>query len=158
MPMAGPRMMPAYAYGYPPVPFNPMMQVPGRDTVQVAETPSASVPQLLAMLKDALYPSQREEAADRLAALGVKAHPAILDNLLAAAKEDPAATVRASCVRSLARLNVDRPDVIAAIQALKSDKDEHVRQEANQALLTLRSALPARVDDGIQPVSAVMPK
>src|SRR5262249_47893682 len=55
-------------------------------------------PQLLFKLRESLYPSQRELAADQLARLDWKTQPQIVSALLLGAREDQAATVRAGCV------------------------------------------------------------
>ena len=59
--------------------------------------------QLVAMVHDAPYPSQREWAAEYLAASGWQTNQYVVPALLKGAKEDPAATVRATCVRCLAQ-------------------------------------------------------
>jgi hypothetical protein len=57
--------------------------------------------------------------------------------LTQAAREDPAATVRAACVRGLVKLNVHTEPVLATLRTLKSDQDARVRQEADAALVVL---------------------
>jgi hypothetical protein len=91
----------------------------------------------MATLRDALYPSQRECAAETLATVDWRAHPYVVGALVTAAREDPAATVRADCVRCLARMNVNTTPVITTIQGLRTDTDPRVRQEADQALTIL---------------------
>jgi hypothetical protein len=103
-----------------------------------------------------MYPSQREDAAEKLATLDWKAQPVILDALVNAAKYDPASTVRACCVRSLVQTKSDRLDVLAAIESLKSDKDEMVRKEADEALLALKPA--PKADNGIRQTGYVAPR
>ncbi len=111
---------------------------------------------MFAKLRDSLYPSQREAAAGALVSRDWHAQPQIVDELVKAAKEDPAAVVKAECLRSLARMNVNKASVIAACQALKSDPDARVRKEAEQALLVL---VPGGSNDNlIRPASLTMPK
>jgi hypothetical protein len=92
--------------------------------------------QILGVLHDSLYPSQREWAAERLAAYDWQRQPAILDSLVAVAKTDPAASVRAECLRSLGRMKANRLDAVAAARSLKTDADPQVRQEAEEILAT----------------------
>ena len=115
-----------------------------------------STPQLLAKLRDSLYPSQREAAADALAGRDWHAQPQIVEELVKAAREDPAPVVKAECVRVLVRMNVNKASVVAACQALKSDPDARVRKEAEQALLVLVAG--DRSDDLIRPASLTVPK
>ena len=94
--------------------------------------------QMLAALHDSIYPSQREWAAEGLATIDWRIHPEAAQALMTAAAQDPAATVRAACVRHLARMKVNTVPVIQAVQALRADPDPRVRQEAEQALITLQ--------------------
>jgi hypothetical protein len=152
-PGAGPGRGPA-PYG-PVAQVNPVMAVPGpaRPAAELAPpTEAANTPRLLALLRESLYPSQREWAADCLAGHDGRREPQVVQGLLAAAREDPAATVRAGCVRSLARLKVNTPPVVAAVRALKDDADALVRQEAEQALAGLEAAPAPRMDSAVRPV------
>lgn len=107
--------------------------------------------QLLATLKDSLYPSQREWAAENLARHDARAHPDVIDALVTAAKEDPAATVRAGCVRCLAKMKASSPAVVSAVQALKADSDARVRDEVERALPVLSTS------PSVQPAGFVVP-
>ena len=89
-----------------------------------------TVHQALRDLKDALGPSQREMAAEQLSELDWRERPYIVECLTRAAKEDPAASVRAACVHALAHLEANTTKVVAAVRDLKNDGDPHVRQEA----------------------------
>jgi len=93
-----------------------------------------AVSQQLAVLKDSMYPSQREWAVVSLAKADWHAQPDALRALLAACREDPAATVRAACVRSFVRMQAKTPDVLKTIRSLKSDPDSRVKLEVEQAL------------------------
>jgi hypothetical protein len=93
--------------------------------------------QLLEMLEDSMYPSQREWAADKLATYDWRIHDTVAQALMNSARKDPAATVRAACIRSLGKMNITTVPVITTIQALKTDRDLRVRQEAEQTLVTL---------------------
>jgi vesicle coat complex subunit len=57
--------------------------------------------------------------------------------LITAAKDDPAPTVRATCVRSLANMKANTMPVITTVRNLTSDTDPRVRQEAERALSVL---------------------
>jgi hypothetical protein len=93
--------------------------------------------QLLEMLEDSMYPSQREWAADKLATYDWRIHGTVAQALMNSARKDPAATVRAACIRSLGKMNITTVPAITTIQALKTDRDLRVRQEAEQTLVTL---------------------
>src|SRR5262249_21625987 len=124
--------------------------MPVRTPAAPALAPGArSTPQLMAILKDSLYPSQRENAADTLAGRDWRAQPQIVDALVKAAKEDPAPVVRAECFRSLGRMGANTPAVVAACEARQNDEDPRVRKEAEQTLLTLTGS--ANHDSGIRP-------
>jgi len=102
---------------------------------------SATLPQLLALLSDSMYPSQREWAADRLTRFDWRIHPQIAESLLLAAKDDPAPMVRMTCIHSLMRLKAGTTFVVQTLQEMKvTDKDSRVRQEADQALTAFLSA------------------
>jgi hypothetical protein len=158
---------PAYAYAAPaprqPVPppmpgYFPPMAARGYGPPAALAPPQAvapGTPQLLSMLKGSLLPSQREWAADQLSGLDWHAHPQVVDALLTAAHNDPAATVRAGCVRSLAKLKVNTVPAVAVVEGLKRDADPRVRQEAEEALIVLGAS---RTDSGVRPVSATGPR
>jgi hypothetical protein len=145
LPPGGP-MVPAHPLMIVP----PMPQAPGQAMVSSKAT---NVPQLLGILKDCLYPSQREVAAERLSELDGKKHPQIVEVLTKAAQEDPAATVRAACVHALAQMQVNSPQAVALMQSLRNDRDRRVRQEAEEALATLGVAAAPRQDSAIQRTS-----
>ncbi len=88
-------------------------------------------------LRDSVYPSQREWAAGRLATLDWRMHSEVVQALTTAARQDPAATVRAACVRSLGSMKVNTMPVISTLQALKTDGDPRVLHEVEQALSVL---------------------
>ncbi len=95
------------------------------------------VQQMVAALRDSLYPSQREWAAESMATVDWRAYPQVVQVLTTAAKEDPAATVRAECVRCLAKMKANTAPVVTLVRELKKDADPRVRQEAEQALTIL---------------------
>jgi hypothetical protein len=116
----------------------------------------AGAPQLLAQLKESQFPSQREWAAECLSRQDWRAQPQIIAALVTAAREDPAAAVRAGCVRALGKMKANTLPVVQTVQALKSDRDPRVRQEVDEALAALGAAPESR-DGGIRPVSATVP-
>jgi hypothetical protein len=138
--------------------INPLMTVP---PTQVAAAPVASpappapanVPQMLATLKDSLYPSQREWAAEQLSELNVRGQPQVVQSLTKYAKEDPAATVRAACVHALAHMKANTTEVTAVVQELKNDRDPRVRQEADEALNAIGVTAAVHQDSAVQPAS-----
>jgi hypothetical protein len=133
----------------PPMMGSPLMTVPPTPAgyaSPVAAAPPPGVPQLLAKLKDSLYPSERESAAEHLSELTGRAQPFVVQHLMKAAREDPAPTVRAACVHALTHMKANMPEVTALAHELKSDRDPRVRQEAEEALHALG-------DSGIQQAS-----
>jgi hypothetical protein len=123
-----------------PMMGNPLMNVPSTPVVPgsvVAAAHRAGVPQLLATLKDSLYPSERESAAEQLSELNWRVQPQVVESLMKSAHDDPAATVRAACVHALARMKANSAEVTTLVQSLKSDRDPRVRQEAEEALNAL---------------------
>jgi hypothetical protein len=131
----GPGVVPA---GYnSPAQGNMPAFVPNRPLVG-PEGPSAQpIPQLLGILQESLYPSQREWAVESLAGYDWRTHPHIVEALVTAAAKDPAATVRTECVRALGKMNVNTLPVVNAVQALKGDADPRVRQAVEDTLATL---------------------
>jgi hypothetical protein len=116
---------------------------------------NAGTPELVAMLKTSAYPSQREWAAECLARQDWKTQPQIVGALVCAAREDPAAAVRAGCVRALGRMKANTLPVVQTVQALRSDNDPRVRLEVDEVLAALGAA--PKAPDAIRPVSATMP-
>ncbi len=92
---------------------------------------------MVVALRDSLYPSQREWAAESMSTVDWRSHPQVVQALMTAAKEDPAATVRAGCVRCLANMNVNTVPVVTVVRGLRNDSDPRVRQEAERALSVL---------------------
>jgi hypothetical protein len=106
----------------------------------------ANTQHLLHVLRDSIYPSQREWAADQLAECDWKLNTPVVDAMVTAAREDPAATVRAGCVRCLGRMHANTVPVVMAVQSLKADADPRVRTEVQEALATLAPGLPMSVE------------
>ena len=122
------------AAAYHPTGYQGSLSNPALNTVQA--TPD-NLHQMEITLRDALYPSQRELAAQAMATADWHSHPSVVQFLTKAAKEDPAATVRATCVRCLANMHVNTGPVLTVVRGLKKDTDPRVRQEAERALSTL---------------------
>jgi HEAT repeats len=112
---------------------------------------SSELSQLSVVMRESLYPSQREWAAERLASVDWRRQPQVLDLLMERAKQDPAPTVRAECVRSLGRLKSDAPGVVEAVKSFRSDADPRVRQEADEAFANLAGTTPAWTGTGAPP-------
>jgi hypothetical protein len=155
MPPQYPGMQGTPGYPRPLVAVNPLMSVP---PVRIASskpvTPAASAsgaPQLLATLKESMYPSQREWAAEQLSELNWHMQPQVVESLSKGAQDDPAATVRAACVRALGHMKVNTQEVVALVQDLKNDRDPRVRQEAGETLNALGVA--PRPDSDVQQAS-----
>ena len=99
---------------------------------------SELVSQWTKLLKESPYPAQREQAAHTLATHDWRANPQVLTALIDAAKNDPAASVRVGCVYALGRTSAATETVFGALQSLRSDSDERVRQEVDSALSRLQ--------------------
>lgn len=105
------------------------------------------VQQLMQALKEELMPSQREWAADALAGVDGRLFPQVVDALVASSKEDLAGSVRAACIRSLAKMKVNSTQLVPIMQGLRADTDPRVRHEAEQVLGNL----------GVPPAPDVLP-
>jgi hypothetical protein len=150
MGMQRPPMANMMAMGpHMPMGMNPLMSVPATPVAPgsaVAAARPTGVPQLLAKLKDSLYPSERESAAEQLSDMNGRPQTQVVESLMKSARNDPAATVRAACVHALTHMKANPPEVAKLARDLKSDRDPRVRQEAEEALNTLG-------DSGIQQAS-----
>jgi HEAT repeat protein len=112
---------------------------------------------LLASLHDALLPSEREEAAEALAAPDKAGDPRAVTALAKAAREDPAVSVRATCVRCLGKMQANTEVVKTTLQALQGDPETEVRQEAEQVLAHLGDAATGPAGGPVQPVGHFAP-
>jgi hypothetical protein len=133
-----------------PASVRPLMQPAG---------PGIDLQSLLNQMRDSMLPSQREWAADKLAEYDWRQQPQIVDAMMQSAKDDPAASVRAGCVHTLAKMNVNTPPVIATIRSLRSDPDQRVQREASDALAKLAppSQVPTMLSDpAVQPAGAIL--
>lgn len=126
-----------------PMGVNPLMNVPPTPVAWQNAAPAsapaqpANVSQSLATLRESLYPSERETAAEQLSELNWRSQPLVVETLMKVAREDPAATVRAACIHALAHMKADSTAVVTLVRDLKSDRDPRVRQEAEEALNAL---------------------
>ncbi len=111
---------------------------PPPDLVRNKSLESHSIQVLMEKLKDSLYPSQREWAAEGLTSANWKVHPEVVEALCKAATDDPAPTVRARCAHSLAHMEIRTAKSLDAIHKLQADKDESVRTQADEALKILQ--------------------
>jgi hypothetical protein len=97
----------------------------------------AGTPHWLTVLRDDRAPSKREMAAVKLASTEPAAVGSVVPALLTAMKSDAAPAVRIACIRSLDKLKVCAPEVLVGLDAMLSDADAKVQQEASQALAHL---------------------
>jgi hypothetical protein len=162
----GPRPGMGMGPTLPPAPYGPSVQIqpttnPAMQGTQVAmltprnpisqagynqPAPTTSNPAVshnLSTLRDALLPSDREEAAEKLATLDWKTNDVAVQALIQSAKTDPSATVRSICIRSLGKMRVNTMPVVTTIQALTNDGDVRVRTEAQKALAVLAPGMSA---------------
>ena len=118
----------------------PQQYQPSVAAVIPATAPVQDVQAVTATLRDALLPSQREAAAMELANRAYASNPMVINGLVAALQTDPAATVRSSAARALARLGTTREEVVQALRQQRQDTDARVRLEVDNAILKLTSA------------------
>ena len=122
------------------VPVSAQVAVPGH--LEDVKNP-VSLPELLAILNDSLYPSQREVAAENLCSFDWRVHPQVAEVLLHAAQIDPAPMVRIACIHTLVKQKATTTYCVQALQTIKtSDKNEQVRKEAETALRALTQTEP----------------
>jgi hypothetical protein len=113
---------------------------PPPDTVRKKSLESHSIKVMLDQLRDSVFPSQREWAAGALCSANWKVHPEIAEALCKAAVEDPAPTVRARCLNTLAKMDERSARTMDTIHKLQADKDESVRAQADEAVKSLAPA------------------
>jgi hypothetical protein len=118
------------------------LTAPPPDMVRKKSLETHSIQILLEKLKDSLYPSQREWAAEGLTSANWQVHPEIVEALCKAATDDPAPTVRARCAHSLAQMEIRSAKALDTIHKLQADGNEAVRAQADQAL---KSLLPGEI-------------
>jgi hypothetical protein len=141
-PPPGVPVPPMAAVTAPEAAIVPVMAAPATEATSTMAVPSPAPwplvdPEAQAsinVLEYALYPTQRETAILHLATRDWRRNPRIVQALLAAAKDDPAATVRQAAVAALSGMGVNNDAVTATFGQLKNDADPRVRQEAEQAL------------------------
>lgn len=157
--------LPGTGPGYAPqgMPSNPGMGVPTSRPYMppaAAQVPvnqrleHASAPELMVVLKDSLYPSEREWAAEFLSRNDWHRAPEVVQALVSGAKDDPAPAVRAGCVRALARMKVNTYPVVTTVRALKADADPRVRQEVDEALTAMGVPAETRPENTVRTAGA----
>jgi hypothetical protein len=162
MPPGFPGMMPPAGMAAPMPPQMPVMppQMPVMPP-QLPMMPQAAADmqnnaQLMLTMKDSVYPSYREWAAEALASGNNCQNAQVVDALIATAKDDPAASVRSACVRCLVKMKVSTPSAVATMHGLKGDPDPRVRTAASEALASLGIPQPPDAPP-VQPVGATAP-
>lgn len=109
----------------------------GAQTLQLArfsnQLNGLSRREVLAILRDSPYPSQREVAVESLAAANWHTDPNVIPILVETATEDAAPTVRLACVRCLVSMGANTAPVLEALQKLQADPDARVRREVEAA-------------------------
>ncbi len=101
--------------------------------------------QIIALLQNSPGAQQRIWAAVTLSTCDGWTNPDVMDALVKAAKSDTDATVRATCVRCLGRMNVCTLPVLTAVQEMKKDHDPQVRVEVDAALRQLGEVGPMQM-------------
>jgi hypothetical protein len=160
------------SYSPAPAPVAPVAHrdVPTTPAPSAAEVPPLRVPDLppapppqgapvpvayMSVLQGSRAADQREWAAENLGGFDGWTNPRVVDALARAAREDASPLVRATCLRSLARMNVQTLPVLTTVRDARRDGDPRVRAEAEQALRQLGAD-----DSGPAPpgTPAAMPK
>jgi hypothetical protein len=113
--------------------------------------------QLQLVLSEDLMPSHREKAAEILSAMDWRQNREVLPALLKAAGQDPAASVRAACVRCLVKMRADTLETIQLLQLLQADADPRVRGEADRALGALGVQQAKPNDQPVHQIGASTP-
>ena len=85
-------------------------------------------------LKAAIRPSEREIAAEHLIDSYQGNTPEIRALLLVSAQQDPAPTVRLTCLRCLSKQGIKDQALMTTLVAAQKDRDPRVREEANVCL------------------------
>lgn len=113
------------------------MRLSGAQTLQMASFSRqiSTMPrrEVLTILRDSPYPSQREVAVASLAQADWHSDPNVIPILTETATEDAAATVRAACVRCLVSMGANTGPVREALHKLQADPDARVRREVQTA-------------------------
>lgn len=117
--------------------FEPIGPLPKYHPPAEVNTEEQRIATLKATIKDALRPSEREDAIEKLAESARGRDADIRAFLLMTAKEDPAATVRLTAIRSLAKQGVKDQALMTVLVAAQEDGDSRVREEAEFALQRL---------------------
>jgi hypothetical protein len=155
-----PQYVPAVYYNYGMM--SPMAGMPGPMMAQTGyyaagqpvQSAAPTTAQMMQMLRQSDFPSQREWAADQLSDLNWRTNPQVVQALMVAAKDDPAPMVRACCVRTLMKMQANTMPVVTTIQALKRDADPRVRDAVGEALVSFGVGPAAPGQATVQPVSA----
>ena len=103
----------------------------------------------MAILHDSPYPSRREMAVETLARADWHSDPNVLPILIQTAREDVAATVRATCIRCLTGMEANTGPVVETLRKLKADPDARVRREVEAALMTLTRSGSAPTSEAV---------
>jgi len=92
----------------------------------------------LETLRDAEDPEVRHTAVRNLAAKDWHEHPEVVLGLLYSARQDQHPGMRVVCIRYLASIQANTPEVVTCLQSLSQDTDAWIRKEAQQALGSLQ--------------------
>jgi hypothetical protein len=155
-PFAAP-MMPGYPPMVPMQPMQPMQPMmpqqpmqpnPAMQQVSYQQPPTPQqamaqqVEQLVKVMRESPYPSQRETAAQSLTNFDWRVSPQIIPALVQGASQDPASSVRAGCVNCLCRMGAAVEPVLGTLHQMRNDTDPRVRQEVERALMAFGQMTP----------------
>jgi hypothetical protein len=120
----------------PPTPIS-MMNVPSSPTISLGDRINHETADDIRDLFNAMRPSVRERAATALSECRYNWRPEIKGILAKAAIRDPAATVRAHCIKLLSNLGYAEAPYIRALEYLAATDEEIVKKAAEGALARL---------------------
>ncbi|VTS04554.1 HEAT repeat domain-containing protein [Tuwongella immobilis] len=108
--------------------------LPASDSTVTGHVESISSEQLVAQLRESIRPSQREQAILGLVQIHRTLPTDVKTAFLTAAKDDPAAIVRATAIRCLAEKDVRDAEFVQLLKERATDTDPVIRIEAAAAL------------------------
>jgi hypothetical protein len=95
--------------------------------------------QMLALLRESIYPEQREWAAENMSSFDWHLSPEIAEGLMTTAQKDTVVAVRTACIRCMVRMEINTPQVRNVLETLKTEKEPQIQKEAKKALAKLAS-------------------
>jgi hypothetical protein len=105
------------------------------------------------MVRESVFPDEREWAVNQLAVASHQGDLAIEQAVMGSAVRDSAPAVRAACLRGVIRLGVKHASLLNIVQRLQSDSDPRVRYEAEQVMAWIKAGQPPYIAPSSQVVT-----